>query len=315
MPSMTKSPALLAPLVLILLAGGWFGYRWFAEAQQAAADRAKLLGDVEIELGKATVDSSELSALVARIKKLPDHETANDLLAAEARIELARNRSDKAADLFLPIASRPGAAAADQALGARILLMRQEAGAPDRAAANVLLEQAHGMAAAAYATTTSVDDLLRAWLAAMRLSDKARTEEFANRITTEQAGSPAAAMVQLCRTWQPSTPKDDIERVAAGFDRPPVELDAMLAIAQMVVGDTKSAAASIEVALSRAPGVVEVRDAAAKVFHVFVIGNAEGSSERAQWAQRRDAQIEWLLAQAAVEDGRRPQWLTMRQQR
>lgn len=310
-----KSPVLLVPIALVVLVAGWFGYKWYAGIQEQAAERQKLLADLDTELAKEPIDGSELTLLLTRIHRLPDHESANDLLAAQARIELARGRPEKAADLFLPVASRPGAAPAEQALGALILLRRHEAGAADRPAATLLLEQALAMAENAYAASADVADVMHAWLAAMRLSNKEQNEKFAARILAAHEDSAAARFVQLCRSWQPTTARDAIDRVRAEFSPPPAELDAMLAVSELAAGNVQAAIAAAEAVLAKAPGVVEVRDAVGKVFHVCVLGSAEGAPERVTWVVRRDAQIDWLLAQAAPEDPRRAAWIAMRSQR
>ncbi|MCA8954023.1 MAG: hypothetical protein KDE27_31225, partial [Planctomycetes bacterium] len=72
--------------------------------------------------------------------------------------------------------------------------------------------------------------------------------------------------------------------------------------------DVEGAVARIESALARFGGVLDVRVAAALVFHACAEGSAQESAERAQWINRRNAQLDWLLAQAAPEDERRIAW-------
>ncbi|MCA8948406.1 MAG: hypothetical protein KDE27_02820, partial [Planctomycetes bacterium] len=133
MKSRLSSPALLVPVVLILAALAWFGYQYYAGVAARAADRARLLEHIAIELAKERPDSSELSRLVARIEEFPDHATAADLLGARARIELERGRPERAVELFLPVATSPAASAADRGLAAQMLLARHAGGLPSRA--------------------------------------------------------------------------------------------------------------------------------------------------------------------------------------
>jgi hypothetical protein len=46
-----------------------------------------------------------------------------------------------------------------------------------------------------------------------------------------------------------------------------------------------------------------------------VLGQQPGSGERAQWLDRRNHQLDWLLQNAPADDSRRSQWDTMRSAR
>ncbi|MCR9247916.1 MAG: hypothetical protein NXI31_23040 [bacterium] len=309
---MKLSPALLVPILLVLAACGWFVYQWFAADAAVQAEREKLLGHIAIELDKDQPDTEELARLVARIKEFEDHATAPDLAAAHARIELHRDRSERAAELFLPIASTPGARPEHCGLAARILTRRHESGLPDRGSAVVMLEQILEFAERAYGSSGSSEDLLFCWLAAMRLSDKARTIQFAERLTGDHPGSAATEFVELSNGFGPTTELDAIDRVRNQFARPQAELEAMLALAMHFQKDLPGAIAQVEKTLSAFPGVVEVRVVAAAVFAACAAGTAEQAGGNASWVRRRNAQLDWLLENAASEDPRRQGWVTAR---
>jgi hypothetical protein len=263
---------------------------------------------------KRPVDGSELSRLVARLQKLPDHDSARDLLAATARIELARDRAERAFAVFGTLASQPGASPDEQRLGAAILLRWHETGGGDASAAAGLLAQVIAFSEAAYQDGRDPADLLRAWQAATRLSRAEMASGFAKRIAEAHPDSPAAQLVQLAQKFEPSMARE-VEAVAAAFPVPPVELDAMRVAVVLQSGAVDRAVASAEALLARAPSVLSSRWVVAAVFHVCTIGKPEGSAERQQWATRRNAHLDWLLEHAPAEDRRRDQWAKTRAER
>lgn len=311
---MKLPPTLLVPIVLVVAAGGWFGYQWYAADAAVAAERAKLLDHIAIELAKDNPDSSELSLLVARIKEFEDHTTAPDLLAALTRIELERENVQRAYDLFAPVLGGPVVSPDNAALGATVLLRRQAAGMPDRGSSVKLLEEAIPLARQAYDDTGAPVHLLRCMLAAMRLSDKERAAQFGDRLLAENGGSAAAEFVNLVRKFSDTTARVDLLSVQDRIAEPVGEIDAMLALLELHRTDVETAAKQIERALGLYPGIIEVRVVAAAIFAAGVAGNAEGSPERQRWRVRRDAQLDWLLEHAAPDDPRREGWGMARQQ-
>lgn len=309
------TPALLGALVLVVVILGWFGYQWISARQALAAERAKILEGVAVELAREPLDTSELSQLMARIKKLEDHAMAHDLLEAQARIELARGRPERAADLFLPVASMPGATPTAQGLAARILLLRHQGGVADRTTAVGMLEEAIGYAQNSHRESGDVGDLLVAWLAAMRLSDSDRSKQFGERIASDHAGTDAADLVAVSKSFTLTTSRADLDVVRGGFDDPPPEIDAMITMVELQAGDLAEARSVVEPLLLRASGIVEVRLAAAAVFHVCALGSDAAGHDRAQWTLRRDTQLDWLLGHAAADDARRQKWRQMKSQR
>lgn len=306
------SPGLLVPLGLVLLALCYFGYQWYADGQRVVDERRKLLDHIAIELDKEVPDASELSRLTARIQKLSDHDSAPDLMAAVARIELARGRPERAYAQFVPVASRPGALPVHKSLAAEILLRHHQAGVASRGDALLMLEQALLFGDQAHDASDEVADLMRAWLAAMRMSDKERVDVFASRIEAEHPESAAHRLVGLCRHFSLQTDRNDVELVRAEFDQSVAEIEAMLAMLILSGGDVPAAVTHTEGMLSKSPGIVEVRWAAAVVFHACVAGSVADSGDRAQWSIRRNAQLDWLIDHGAPDDARRPKWAAMR---
>jgi hypothetical protein len=303
---------LLVPVALLALAGAGLLWQQVAAARQRAADRTQLLADVAAETGKPEPDGSELSRLAARLQKQEDAHTAADLIVAVARIELARDRPDRAFALLDPIASAPGAAPADQRLAAVVQLRRHAAGLSDVVRAAGALRQVIAFAEAAYAESRDAADLLMAWQAAVRLPDAERSAQFAEQIVRDHAGTPAALLVALQRDFAPELPRERIDAVRREFDVAPPELDAMAALVALQGGDVAAAVAIVEPLLARAAGVVDVRIAAALVLHACVAGSDAGSEARAGWVARRDAQLDWLREHAPADHAMRPTWQAMR---
>lgn len=305
-------PAVLAPIVVLVLAGlGWAVAAWLA-AGDAAAARARLLADVEAATTKEPVDAGELSRLTALLQELPDHATARDVLAAQARVELARDRPERAEALFLAQATQPGALPAEQGIGAHILLRQFEAGAGDPAAASSMLTRALTLAEAAYAESRSPADLLRAWQAALRLGQKDRERALAEALARDHGDSKEAQFVAFVGRFDGSTTPAGVEAAIAAFPGAPVEARALLAAARLASGDVPGAVAASEAALARAPGLFDVRWMAAVAFHACVAGSPAGSDARASWVARRDAQLDWVARQPGIDDARRAQIAELR---
>ncbi|MBM4061818.1 MAG: hypothetical protein FJ265_12095 [Planctomycetes bacterium] len=314
-PAALRRPAVVVPILLALGAAVVFGIQAIRAVAAAAAQRAQLLLDVEAATGNQPPDGDELSRLAARLQKIEGHATDRDLVAAMARIEFARGRVDRAAAMFLPFAAQPGASAADQRFGATLLLRQHEAGLPDRGAAATTLQRALGFAQQAYAEGQDAADLTTAWLAALRLPERERAAQLAEQLDAGHASSPGGRLARALRDARLDMPRGDLDALRKLFATPPVEIDARLALVVLQQGDLAGAVAVVEPALLRAPGVAEIRWAAAVVFHACALGHAAGSAERAPWLERRDAQLDWLLEQAPADDPLRERWAALRQER
>lgn len=313
-PKRRGRTGLVVIAVLVLAAILVFAFQQFQKAGVAAAARADLLSRVAEETHKTPVDGSELSSLVASLQKLPDHETARDLLAAKARIDLARDRPERAMATFGNQANQPGASPAEQGLGAEILLRLQEVDGSDATASTGMLQQAMAFAENAYQASGDAADLQRAWQAATRLGDDVAGKRFAAMLLERHESTPAAALVRFASTFDP---KDEagLARTLAEFSRPPVELEAMRVLVVLQRGDLEGAAPAADALLLRGAGVLAARWAAALVFQACAQTHAAGSPGRATWIGRRDVQLDWLLARAPADDLRRATWNTLRGQR
>lgn len=314
-PASLLRPAVLVPVAFLLLLGAGYGVMQWLAAGEAAAARSKLLADVEASAQKRPPDLDELQRLLVWIEKLPDHATARDALAAKARILLVRDRAEAARALFGSIASQPGATAAEQGLGARILLRVHEGGVVEGAEAMGMLEQVMQMTEVSYRETRSPDDLLRAWQAAERAGQVDRARALAKALADDHADTAAAKFVQFALRFDPKVGAAAVAAAMADCVPAPVEGAAMLAFAQLQDGDVPAAVSTVEAALARAPGVGVVRWAAAVVFHACVLGSAAGSAERARWVERRDAQLVWVARQPGIDEARAKQCAQMRELR
>lgn len=305
-----RQPAVLVPLLLAVVAAGYFVFQWLQGRSERAELRAQLLQDVQTAASKRPVETDELSRLMAKLTKFDDFETDRDLLAAQARIELARGRVDRAFEMFAPIASQPGATPAEQRLAASLGLRRHQQGLPDRATAAGALAQVLQFADTAYRDGQDPADLTVAWLAAMRLADTARADALAGQLLANHAASPGAKLVQMLREFREDRPRRELDELRAEFDDAPGEIDAMTSLVVLQSGDLTGALSVAEGALLRASGLLAVRWAAALVFHARALGESEPA--RAQWLARRDAQLDWLAERAPEDDDRRPRWASMR---
>lgn len=298
-----RAAILFAVGALALALAGYVAQRW-AAARERAAQRAVLLADIDAALASDPLDLGGLSRYVAQLRKEPDHATDRALRFGEARIEFARNRPDRARDLFLDRALEPGASAAEQSFGARVLLRLHEDGAASGKAPAELLAPAANAAEAAYAATRDAGDLLRAWQAAERNGDHDRAKAFAAALADGHADTAAAGFVAAAVVFDPAAGVDPVLRAIDALPTPPAEGRAMLAFAQLQQNQLAAATTTCDEALARAPGVAVVRFAAAVTFHACALGSAANSPDRAAWSTKRDVQIGWLLAEPGVAEDR-----------
>jgi hypothetical protein len=274
-----------------------------------------LLEEVEAALAVSPPDYGVLSRCMAALQKLPDRDTAPDLLAAQAGIELARGRPERAEALFADVFQRPGASPAARRLGARIRLARHATGTLEPAVAAAVLQQVEGYAEEAYQDSRSPDDLLRCWLAALRGGADDRAAAIAARLVAAHAESREARFVQFWTTFQPTAGVQPIDALLSLFDAPPIDAEALRVFALLQAGDVGPATMAAEAALQQAPGVPAIRWAAAIVFHARALGQVDGSEERTRWLRRRDEQLAWTEQVVGLSDERRAQCTVLRAQR
>ncbi len=304
---------MLVPLLLLAAVGVGLAVMQVLAAADAANERAKLLVDVDATLAKPEVEGGELSRLVTALQKLSDHDTAHDALSAQARIELARARPERAQQLFGAIAGQPGATPSEQGLGAHILLRLHEAGTADASTAAGMLQAAIGMAEASYRESRQPGDLLRAWQAAERARLHDRSAGFAQQLTQNHAEAAESKFVHFAVAFDPNVGGGAVEAVMADLVPPPVEGQAMHAFALLAARDMPNAIKVAEQALARGAGVAVVRWAAAVTFHAGVLASAVGSEERARWVERRDAQLAWMTGGGNADEARAKQCAQMRE--
>ncbi len=307
-------PAVWLALLLLVAAGGYFAFHWWQQRQTAADERARLLADVAKAVAAAPPDRDELSRLMAGLQKLPDRDTARDLQAAEARIELARERPERAYAAFASLARQPGASPVDQGLGARILLAWDQSGASDLATARGTLLEAATMAASAFAASGDVADLQCAWLAALRAPDANAAKGYAQQMTQQFGATPAGRLVAASDAF-PNVDRGTLAKLLDELSPPPVELAAMDVLLVLQGGDVKAAVAAADRLLVTAPGVIAARWSTVAVFHACAFAAAADSPDRAEWLARRDGQLDWLLQRAPADDPRRARWVELRAQR
>ena len=309
-PSPFADRRVIVLIALLVGIAGYYGYSWWADGAARAESRQKLLADTRAELDKEKPDRDTLSQLMARVGKLPDASTAKDLLAAQAEIELVRNRPVKADLLFGSIATGPSATATDRSLGSRILLAKHQGFGGDVVEARTMLQQAMTMAELAYADSHNVKDLFRAWQASIRLWDE-RSKDLAQQLAAGHAESPASQVAELNEDFDPLRDASKVADLIVDFAVLPDELRAMQTIVILRRGEVPAALAAAEQHLVEAPGVPGVRFVAAFVLHACA--HTEEPADRAAFVQRRNVQLDWL--DQHVPPGVPKKWESMRELR
>lgn len=313
---MPKSPRRgLRPLVvaagaLLLVVVGVWTWSLLGAARARAAEREATLAATAAALAQRPVDADAIGRCLAGLHKLEDFENDRELRAAEAQLELARDRAEVAEERFASLAAEPGATIAEQRLAARILLRRHEADLGDGAAA--VLASVLKYSNAAYQADRRPADLLRAWQAAERAGQTDEAKRCAADLARDHADSAEHRFVAAALAFGADAGIAAAEQSLAGLEDVPAEFAAMAAQAQLVAGDVPAAVRTVDVALARSPGLALVRTVAANVFHACALGSAAGSPDRAQWATRRDAQLDWLERRPELGDERRAFFRSLR---
>jgi hypothetical protein len=296
-------PILAVAGILLVGGGGFWIWSQIRQSQAHAAQREAVLAATTAALAKRPIDADAIGRCVASFRKVAGFDDDRELRAAEAELELARDRADVAEERFVALAAEPGASIAEQRLAARILLRRHEADLGDRAAA--ALANVFGYSNAAYQADRRPADLLRAWQAAERLGRNDDAKRCAADLARDHAGSAEHRFVAAAMAFGADTGIAEAEQSLAGLEDVPAEFAAMAAQAQLVAGDVPAAVRTVDAALARSPGLALVRTVAANVFHAWALGSAAGSADRATWAARRDAQLDWLERLPDLADERR----------
>lgn len=303
----------LLPLGLVLLVVGFYGLQWWQRGARRAEQRRELLADARAVLSEERPDKDRLGELMTGLTMLEDAANSSELLAMQAEIELLRGRPDRAYRLFGAIAERPGAVAADQRLGARIQLARQDGFGGDASASTAMLQQIASFSEAAYADGGAVGDAFRAWQACKRLWSHERAAAFAADLARDHGDSREHRLVALCKAFDPSRDAVAVEDLVIDFGADaPAELAALVTFVALQRGKVPEALARAEKDLNRFAGVGGVRYVLAIVLHACALGSPGGSLDRASFVQRRDQQLDWLEERAPATESLRRQWQQMR---
>lgn len=308
-----KPGIVIGGLALVIVLGGWFAVQAFRGAAAAAAEKERVLAAAAAAAEQQPVDTAQLSRCVVDLQRIDGHDSDPECRFALARIELARDRAERAEELFAAIGGKPDAPPAWQQFVARVLLRRQEGDVGERTVA--VLRQVVELSRSAYAESRDAVDLLRGWQAAVRLADDAASKAFAQQLDSEQADSEAARFVRFASGFEPSQGVAAIAAAAAGIVPEPAEARAMRAMATLHLGDAGAALTLAEAALAYAPGVPSVRQATILAFHAAALGSPASSAERTRWLERRDVQIDWLVALPCWPEDRRVGLRALRDQR
>lgn len=315
--SKTTRPGLVplfAVVGVLLLGGGGF---WLFGSMKAAAaheaQRSAVLAAVAAAVAQKPVDADAIGRCLASLHKIEDFESDRELRAAEAQLELARDRAEVAEERFVALAAEPGASIAERRLAARILLRRHEADLGDRA--DGVLANAWTYSTAAYAAEHQPADLLRAWQAAERAGRRDDAKRVAADLARDHADSAENRFVAAAVAFGPGTGLAAVEQAVPGLGEEPAEFAAMAAQARLEAGDVPAAVRTVDAALARAPGLAPVRLVAAVVFHACALASGADSPDRGQWVARRDAQLDWLERRPGLDDERRQRLRAMREAR
>ena len=306
---MSNSPRRgLRPLVavagaLLLVVGGVWTWSQLRASRALAAEREATLAATAAALAQRPIDADAIGRCLASLHKIEDFDGDRELRAAEAQLELLRDRAEVAEERFVPLAAEPGASIAEQRLAARILLRRHEADLGDRA--DGVLANVWTYSSAAYQADRRPADLLRAWQAAARLGRTDDAKRCVADLARDHADSAEHRFVAAALAFGADSGIAAAQQSLAGLEDSPAEFAAMAAQAQLVAGDVPAAVRTVDAALARSPGLASVRTVAANVFHACALGSAAGSADRAQWAARRDAQLDWLERRPDLGDERR----------
>jgi hypothetical protein len=314
--SVWRRAVVLVPVALSVVAAGAFGFVQWRAANKVAEARARLLVDVADAAAKRPPDGDELQRLMTQLKKLPDHETAVDVLSARAGILLARDQAEAAWALFGAVASAPTASAEVQGLGARILLRVHASGLAEGATATGQLEEVVRLAEASYRESHAPGDLLRAWLACERAGQHERSAGFAKQLAANHADSPEHMFVAFAVAFDPAKGVGAVDAAVHGLSPEPVEAQALRVFALLQANDLEGATRTAEQALARAAGVGVVRWAAAVAFHACALkARAAGANDVADWVHRRDEQLGWIEHDPGSDEALKQKCRTMRDEK
>ncbi|MEM7198680.1 MAG: hypothetical protein AAF628_00325 [Planctomycetota bacterium] len=294
-----KRANVVATIGGVLAVGGaavaWF---MFTEARAAEAEVAALLRTAEIELGRPEQDRGGVTTI---LRQISEHERSAEeprLVRAAARLQLALGRVQQAWDTESALALEVEPQPEDLALGAQILLQLHAVRGDDADVGRAL-----AYAERHFDASGSFESLFLAWQAAHRAARHKDRQRFAEMTQESFAAEPRARMIEALEANTSDLAK--LRALELDIEAPvPVELEFAIA-KSLLTGDERSqwdeAVGRLQDVLNRYPSWVDGRSAAALAYH------------RTGDRSRRDAHLDWLLANARDDDRRRDTWRALLQ--
>lgn len=307
----------LRPLLLVALlvvgVGGFYGVAAWQEAAGRAALRSAAIAQAEALIESGTAADS--SVLMAQLLELGPQDI--DARVVCARLEMLRGRPERAVELLRPTLQD---SASESALrtAAEAWLLHCERAAGDAGSRRALLAEGLAFAERAAASSGSADDWFRCWQAASRLGDgEASARALAALQSIDADGVRARTARMIAAMQKPDTSLPAVEAVtelSGAWANPPLELRLLECGMRIASNDLDVALRLADEAVAEAPNRFEARNLAATAHHSAAMQSQEGP-DRERHIRIRDAQIDWLDANADADDSRRPTWLSWRQAR
>lgn len=304
---MIRSRGVLIALVLLAVAAGARVFQVVRSSHQEEAIVQQLLADVAAETGKPAPDSSELSALGTRIRKVDGFESRRDLRVALARLDIARGREEQALRELEPLVLLGEGTPEELHLTAWCLLRSQQRGG-DLGKARKALHAAES----AHARSADPADLRLALQAAIRLQDDAAKARLVEQLVSQHEATRDGRFAKLVRDFSDATPAAAVASALAEYEHPPEELALLQVVQQLQSGQPAEALRLLDPLLQTAPALLDVRNFAAYAYHLLAAIPGTPPGERASFLLQRDAHLDWLMQAALPEDGRRRVWAEMR---
>jgi hypothetical protein len=300
---------LLGSLVVL----GVGAYLFQVSRQRAAVDAqmAQLVSDVEAAAAARPLDTTELSRLWKKVEAADA--TDPRVALCFGKIELARGRWERAANALEP---RIGIGSDDlPALraGAEAYMMWAARGGKDAGDRAVLARRALQLAESAFQLGGTAEDAFACWQCGVRLPDEAVRKRYLDVLQERFADSLQARTASTLAKTELDQPLRPLQDLVREWNPPPVELSLGLAVLELQNQEIEASHKRLEELLSVAPSLLEVRNWAATVFHVLAV-SSQGDA-RNRFVSKRDAQLDWLMQNAAPEDARRAKWSELRQVR
>lgn len=310
------NPRLRPVLIVAALAlgvGGFYSLRVFQEASQRAEERKAAIAEAESLL--AADKAGDSSRVVAQLLDLgPGDQEARALCA---RLELQRGRPERAVELLRPTLQQD-AAESTLRVAAEAWLSHSERAPGDAGARRALLVEGLGFAERAAASSGAEADWFVCWQAATRLGDADASARAAAALDSfDPDGLRARTAKMILDMQKPDSAPPSLEAVSglsASWGKAPLELRLLECGMRIATNDLEVALRLADEAVAEAPNRFEARNLAATAHHSAAMQAEEGPG-RERHVRIRDAQIDWLDANADADDSRRPTWLSWRQAR